>query len=380
MSREIPLFKIYWDEEDIEAVTNVIRKGMSWATGPEIKEFEERIAQYVGRKYAVAFSSGTSALHAILMAYDIKDGDEVIVPSFTFISTANAALFVRAKLVFAEIEDATYGLNPEDVKRRITKKTRAIMPVHYGGCPCLHTKELKEIAENNNLLLIEDAAAALGAKIGNQKVGTFGDAAIFSFCQSKIITAGEGGMVVTDSREIYERLKLLISHGRADSPDYYSSAELTEYIDIGYNFRMPTMNAALGISQLNKIDRIIDMRRKNAQYYTSKLTDINGVKPWIPPDDFYHIYWIYTTEIENGLRDSLKEYLVSKGIFSKLYYEPVHLTRFYREKLGYKEGDLPVTEGICSKLLSLPMSPVLTEEEIDRVTENMSDFLKRARD
>lgn len=378
MNREISLFKIYWDEEDLKAVANVIKKGMHWATGTEIKDFEERIAQYVGTNYAVAFNSGTSALHAILMAYDVKAGDEVIVPSLTFVATANAALFVGAKPVFAEIEGTTYGLDPEDVKKRITKKTRAIMPVHYAGCPSLHIKELKEIAGENNLLLIEDAAAALGAKIGNKKVGTFGDAAIFSFCQSKIVTTGEGGMIVTDSKEIYEKLKLIVSHGRAESADYFSSAELTDYIAIGYNFRMPTMNAALGISQLNKIDKILDMRRKNAQHYTSNLTDINGIKPWIPPDDFYHVYWIYTVEIESGLRDNLKEYLADKGIFSKLYYDLIHLTRFYREKFGYKEGDLPATEEISKKLLSLPMSPTLTKEEIDYVTENIGNFLRGA--
>jgi len=163
MRKNIPLFKIYWDEEDVEAVTKVIRRGSYWATGPEIKEFEERIAEYVGRKYAVAFNSGTSALHAILLAYGIGGGDEVIVPSFTFISTVNAPLFV--------VENKTYGLDPEDVKEKITKKTKAVMPIHYGGCPSLYIKELQEIAEDNNLLLIEDAAESLGAKIGSEMVG-----------------------------------------------------------------------------------------------------------------------------------------------------------------------------------------------------------------
>jgi perosamine synthetase len=380
MNWEIPLFKIYWDEEDIEAVTNIIKKGTYWATGPQIKEFAERIAEYVETKYAVAFNSGTSALHAILMAYDIKEGDEVIVPSLTFISTANATLFVGAKPVFAEIEDTTYGLDLEDVRKRITNKTRAIIPVHYGGCPCLHIKELKQIAEENNLLLIEDAAAALGAKIGNEKVGTFGDAAMFSFCQSKIISTGEGGIIVTDSKEIYEKLKLIVSHGRAENADYFSSAELMDYIAIGYNFRMPTMNAALGISQLKKIDRIIDMRRKNAEHYTSNLIDIDGIKPWIHPDDFYHVYWIYTVEVENGLRDNLKKYLADEGISSKLYYDQIHLTRFYKEKFRFKEGDLPVTGEICKKILSLPMYPTLTKEEINYITEKIDIFLRRERE
>ena len=205
----IPLFRIYWDDEDIEAVTRVIERGSYWATGPEIKKFEEMVAEYVGRKYAVAFNSGTSALHSILLAYGIREGDEVIVPSFTFISTANAPLFVGAKPIFAEIEEETYGLDPEDVKERITKKTKVIMPIHYGGGPCGNIKELKEIAEDNKALLIEDAAESLGAKIGNEMVGSFGNAAMFSFCQNKVITTGEGGIIVTDEKEIYEKMKLI---------------------------------------------------------------------------------------------------------------------------------------------------------------------------
>lgn len=379
MAWKISLFKIYWDEEDVEAVTKVIKRGSYWATGPEITEFEDIVAEYVGTKYAVAFNSGTSALHAILLAYDIKQGAEVIVPSLTFISTANACLFVGAKPVFAEIEDKTCGLNPEDVKEKITGRTKAIIPVHYGGCPCLHIKELKEIAEENNLLLIEDAAAALGAKIKDEKVGTFGDVGMFSFCQSKIITTGEGGMIVTDSKEIYEKLKLIVSHGRAENADYFSSAELGDYIDLGYNFRMPTMNAALGISQLKKIDKLLNMRRKNADHYTSNLIDIEGIKPWIPPEDFYHVYWIYTVEVEYGLRNDLMSYLAGEGIFSKLYYDLIHLTKFYREKFGLREGDLPVTEGISNKLLSLPMYPTLTNDEINYITEKIDNFIKGER-
>ena len=159
---EIPLFKIYWDKEDIEMINSVIKRGAYWTTGPNIEEFEKMISEYVGSKYCAVFNSGTSALHSILLAYGIKDGDEVIVPSFTFISTANAPLFVGAKPVFADIEEKTFGLDPEDVKEKITNKTKAIIPIHYGGSPCL-IRELKEVAEDHNLILIEDAAESLGA-------------------------------------------------------------------------------------------------------------------------------------------------------------------------------------------------------------------------
>lgn len=373
---KIPLFKIYWEDEDVKAVTNVIKRGSYWATGPEIKKFEEMVAEYVGRKYAVAFNSGTSALHAILLAHEIQEGDEVIVPSFTFISTANAPLFVGAKPVFAEIEDETYGLDSEDVKEKITKKTKVIMPIHYGGCPCKNIKELKEIAEDNKILLIEDAAESLGAKIGNEMVGSFGDAAMFSFCQNKVITTGEGGIIVTDSKQIYEKLRLICSHGRLETANYFTSSGQVDYIMLGYNFRMPTMVAALGISQIKKIDKMVEMRRKNAAYYTLLLKNVDGIEPPIPPDNFYHVYQMYTVQVEKSLRDKLREYLLKRGISTKIYFDPVHLTKFYREKFGFKEGDLPITEEISKKVLTLPMYPTLKKEEIKYIVNNISQFME----
>ena len=187
--QNIPLFKIYWDEQDIAEITTAVRSGVSWAIGSNIEKFEKGIAEYIGTKYAVVFNSGTSALHAALLTYELGEGAEVIVPSFTFIATANAALFVGAKPVFAEIEEETYGLDPADVRRKITPKTRAIIPIHYGGCPCL-VNELKQIVEEHGLILIEDAAEAFGAAINGKKVGSFGDAAILS-CTMCALVAGD---------------------------------------------------------------------------------------------------------------------------------------------------------------------------------------------
>ncbi|MFC1953263.1 DegT/DnrJ/EryC1/StrS family aminotransferase, partial [Chloroflexota bacterium] len=199
MNWRIPLFKIYWDKEDTNTVNVAITRGMGWAVGPEVTEFEEKLSQYLDIKYCLTFNSGTSALHAILLAYGIGPGDEIIVPSFTFIATANVALFVGAKPVFADIEEVTLGLDVEDVERKITSKTKAILPIHFAGCPC-QIDGLKRVAKKNNLLLIEDAAEALGADINGTKVGSIGDSAILSFCQNKLISTGEGGAVVTNSR------------------------------------------------------------------------------------------------------------------------------------------------------------------------------------
>jgi perosamine synthetase len=378
MTWKIPLFKTYWDEEDIKSVADVIKRGSYWATGPEIEEFEDKLSEYIGTKYAVTFNSGSSALHALLLAYDLKQGDEIIVPSFTFIATANAPLFVGAKPVFAEIEDRTYGLDPEDVKEKITNKTKAIMPIHYGGCSCL-IRELKEIAEDHNLLLIEDAAESLGAKIKDKKVGTFGDSAMLSFCQNKVISTGEGGAIVTNSKEICEKLKLIRSHGRLETQDYFSSTGYMDYITLGYNFRMPTMVAALGLSQLNKIDKVIKMRRDKAGYMTEKLSKNKEITLPIPPPDYFHVYQMYAMRINNNLRDGLMKYLSEKGIMTKVYFPPIHLTHFYRNEFGYKGGELPITEEISDQVLSLPLYPTLTEKKIDYIIEKINNFLEGER-
>ncbi|HEC91552.1 MAG TPA: DegT/DnrJ/EryC1/StrS family aminotransferase, partial [Candidatus Atribacteria bacterium] len=214
---------------------------------------------------------------------------------------------------------------------------------------------------------IEDAAESLGAKIRSKMVGTFGDANMFSFCQNKVITTGEGGIIVTDSKEIYKKLRLLVSHGRAENQDYFSSDSKIDYLTLGYNFRMPTMIAALGLSQLKKIEEIIEMRRKNAKYYTSYLSKIEGIKPPIIPYDFFHVYQMYTIQVENESRDKLRKYLADKGIFSKVYFDPIHLTKFYRKKFGFKEGNLPITERISKKVLTLPMYPMFKKEEMDYI-------------
>ncbi len=373
---KIPLFKIFWDEEDVQAVKNAIEKGMYWAIGPHVEEFEKGISGYIGAKYSVVFNSGTSALHAALLAYGIGKGDEVIVPSFTFIATANSPLFVGAKPVFADIEEKTYGLDPEDVKEKITGKTKAIIPVHYGGSPCL-IRELREIAEDNDLLLIEDAAEAFGAMVGGKKVGAFGDAAVLSFCQNKVITMGEGGAVVTDSKEISEKLKLIRSHGRPENSDYFTSPEYADYIDLGYNFRMSNITAALGVAQLKKVDKIIKMRRKNAEYLTKKLDEVEGVIPPSPSEGYFHVYQIYTIRVKDGRRDTLSEYLAKKGIMTKVFFYPVHLTYFYRKKLGYKT-ELHVTEEISKQVLSLPIYPALTRKDMDYITKAVETFFEES--
>lgn len=371
----IPLFRIYWDSEDVAMVTDAIKRGMNWAVGENVDEFEREIAEYVRTKYALAVNSGTSALHILLLAYGIGKDDEVIVPSFTFIATANAPLFVGAKPIFADIEEITFGLDPDDVRQKITSKTKAIMPIHFAGYPCL-IEGLQAVAQEYNILLIEDAAESLGANISGKKVGTFGDSAILSFCQNKLITTGEGGAIITDSKEIYEKLELLRSHGRAETADYFSSIEQMDYVTLGYNFRMSNIAAALGIAQIKKIARIIDMRRQNAEYMTQQLSEIQGISIPSTPKEFYNVYQMYPIRIKDGkvIRDNLKEYLAQKGIMTRVYFDPVHLSEFYRKTFGFKAGELPITEKVSEQILSLPMYPTLTREEMDCITKQVADF------
>jgi len=371
---KIPLFKIYWDEEDIRMVTDAIRRGMFWASGPNVEKLEARLADYIGTKYAVTFNSGTSALHAALLAYGIGKGDEVIVPSFTFISTANASLFVGARPVFADIEEQTFGLDPEDVVNKITPKTKAILPIHYGGCPCL-INELKQVAERHNLLLIEDAAESLGAAIDGKKAGGYSDCGILSFCANKVITTGEGGAVVTNSADIFEKLKLIRSHGRAETANYFSSTEHMEYVTLGYNFRMSDITAALGIAQLNKIDKIIEIRQKNAAKMSQKLSGILGIEIPHQPENCRHVYQMYAIRVKQGQerRDALLARLAKKGIMAKVYFHPVHLTHFYQNTLKYN-CSLPVTDKVSGQILTLPMYPSLTEDEICYITDEVAAF------
>jgi dTDP-4-amino-4,6-dideoxygalactose transaminase len=374
MKWKIPLFNIYWDEEDISSVNKVIKRGNYWATGPEIEQLEKIIAKYIGRNYCLSFNSGTSALHASLLSHKIKSG-EVIVPSFTFISTANCVVIAGGKPIFSEIEEDTFGLDSEDVKKKITNKTKAIIPVHYAGSPCKEINNLREIAEDHNLILIEDAAESIGSKIGNKLVGTSGHSSMFSFCQNKIITSGEGGIIVTDSEEVYEKLKLIRSHGRVENKNgFFSSPDSFDYIQAGYNYRISSLTAALALSQFKKIDRIIDLRREKAKYYNQGLSKLKNIKTPNEVKDYFHVYQLYTIQLKNNeTREKLKQNLTKAGIMSKVYFEPVHLKTFYKEKYNYKIGDLPITENISQKVLTLPLYPTLTNKEMDYIIDNVKD-------
>jgi len=372
---DIPLFEIYWDENDIQAVKEVICSGMHWSSGEGIKKFEDQISQYLDTKYCVTFNSGGTALHSLMKAYDFGPRDEVIVPSFTFIATAYAPMYVGAKPVFADIEKETFGLDPEDVKERITSKTKAIMPIHYGGMPC-QIDELKSIADDNDLLLIEDAAEALGAELNGKKTGTFGDSAMFSFCHNKIITTGEGGCVVTEDEDLYEKLKMFRSYGRTVNGDYFTNPENIDYKEIGHNYRMSTFQASLGLSQIGKIEKAIKLRNERADRYNRGLKDLDRIKTPLPPDDRYNsVYQMYTIRILEGrkTRDDLMKFLKDEGITTRIYFDPVHEYSVFKDFLD-EDIELPMTKKLSEQVITLPLYPDISEENIDHIIDKIKKF------
>lgn len=373
---KIPLYKIYTDEEDLNLITKILRRGRDWALGPEIEEFENGLKSYVGADYCLTLNSGTSSLHATLLAYGIGNVDEVIIPSFSFIATANSVLFVGAIPKFCDIEESTFGLDPELISTKINSKTKAVMPMDFGGLSC-RISEIRQITNDNDLILIEDAAESLGSSINGKKVGTFSDASIFSFCGNKVLTTGEGGAVVTNSKEVYEKIKLIRSHGRVDRIKFFDEPLDSQYVDLGYNWRMSSLTAALGISQLKKLDKIIEMRKENAKFLSNRLSKFSEIRVPKPPEGYEHIYQMYTIRLPDcKIRDNLHDFLLKKEIFSKIYFNPIHQTSFYKDRFVDETDSLYMTERISEEVLTLPLYPNMIKEEKEYLVESISEFFE----
>ena len=375
MKWKIPLYKVYVDDEDIREVSKVIKRGMDWAIGPEIEQFEKLLANYIGSDHCLTFNSGTSAGHAAMLALNVKTRDEIIVPSFTFIATANWALMANAQPKFVDIEENTFGLDPLQVKAAISPKTRVIIPVHYAGMPC-RIDEIVKIANRRKIPVVEDTAESLGASIGKKKAGTFGDLSILSFAGNKVMTTGEGGAITTNSKTLFEKLKLLRSHGRLINFNYFSSNETPKYVSLGYNWRMSSMTAALGISQLHKFEKLVNLRRKHANYLSSKLSRYKSIKVPKEPKGYRHVYQLYTIRLTNSkIRDGLVKFLTKKGIMTKIFFEPIHKTDFYRKQNYTKFLRLPITENIYDQIITLPMFPSLKKEELDYIYDSVAEYM-----
>ena len=373
---KIPLYRVSNDSSEIKAVSKVIKRGMDWAIGPEIEEFEKSLASYIGTKYCVSFNSGTSAGHAALLTYNLKEKHQVLIPSFSFIATGNWPLMVNSEAKFVDIEEENFGMDPYQLKKSISNKTKVIMPIHYAGLPC-KIKEIKKIAKENKISLIEDAAESIGAKVNRQNVGTFGELGIFSFAGNKILTSGEGGAIVTNSKEKFEKLKLIRSHGRKTTGNYFSSIQTPQYVQLGYNWRMSSITAALCLAQLKKIEKLIDSRRKNAKYYQKKLQKNKEIIIHEEPNGYKHVYQLYSICLPSRtIRNELSAFLAKNGIMSKVFFEPIHLSKhFFNSKI--KQNEMKNTEKISDCILSLPMYPDLRKNEIDEISDVISEFFEK---
>ena len=365
----IPIAKPVIGKEEIRAVEEVLRSGML-VQGKKVEEFERAFSDYINVTHAIAVANGTIALDAALKTLRIKQGEEVIVPSFTFISTANSILFQSAKPVFADVDERTFNISPNDVLEKITDRTKAIIGVHLFGHP-FDVKAIQEICEDHNLILIEDCAQAHGAEYEGIKVGSFGIAGCFSFYATKNMTTGEGGMITTNNNEIANVCRQLRNHG--ESQKYFHTR-------LGYNYRMTDIQAAIGLAQLNKLDDFNEKRIKHAEYL-SKHIKASGLKLPHRKNGITHVYHQYaiTIEEEEGVtisRTEFMKYLKNKGIGSAIHYPlPIHKQPLY-QRLGYTDETVqcPVATALSQKILSLPVHPALTEKDLVFIAETINNL------
>lgn len=363
----IPLFKIRSNRQDRRAVGRVLKRKLSWAAGPEIRRFEDELSKQLSCSHVSAFSSGTTALFSLISAFDFRDY-EVIIPSFTYIATLDSVIAAGGIPVLADIEPDTCGLDASSVERCISDRTRMIILVHYAGMPARDTEKLRKLSTARNIVLIEDAAGTFGAVLGERKVGTFGDAAIFSFSQGKIITTGEGGIVATNSTRIHEAVRSLRSHGRSLHGD-------AGYGRLGYNYKMTSFSAALGLSQLQKLESNINLRRRIAGEYCAQLGHIKSLSCITEPDNTRAIFQMFPVFLENTLtRDRLRSFLLGEGIGCNVYFEPVHRTARYFKPARTQEG-LDVTLERSAKVLTLPIYPELKLRQVRFICGTIKQFL-----
>lgn len=363
-------------EEDIEEVINTLRSPFL-TQGPKIAEFEQAIANYVGAKYAVAFCNGTAALHGACYAAGIGEGDEVITTPITFAASANCVRYMGGTVVFADIDANTYNIDPLDIERKITSKTKAIIPVDFTGQPA-DMDIINDIAKKHNLIVIEDGAHSLGAVYKGKKIGTLADMTMFSFHPVKPITTAEGGIIVTDNDEFYNKLKLFRSHGiektsySIEQGDWYY-----EMSDIGFNYRMTDLQAALGLSQLKKIDGFLKRRREIAEMYNIAFNNTSNISIPIQlegTNSGWHLYMIL-----------LDQKISRKEVFNKMrelnigvhvHYIPVYWHPYY-QKLGYEMGICPIAEKWYKKALTLPMHPSLNNDEIEYIINSLLSLINK---
>jgi len=357
----IPIANPIIEDEEIQEVVEVLKSGFI-AQGPKVAEFEEKFAQYVGTKYAVATSSGTTALHLALLAAGVGEGDEVITTPFSFAATGNSVLYTGARPVFVDIDSQTYNLDPAQIEAAITPQTKAILPVHLYGQPA-DMDPIMEIAAKHDLRVIEDAAQAHGAIYKGKMAGSLGDMACFSFYPTKNMTTSEGGIITTDNKELADKCRILRAHGEK---------ERYQHVVLGYNFRMTDIAAAIGLAQLKKLDKFNQKRIENAAYLSEHIKEIEGVKSPYVMEDVQHVFHQYTIRIENGSRDEWIQFLNENGVGTGIHYpKPIYKQELYQE-LGFNDN-CPEAEKAANEVISIPVHPRLKVEDLETIVQTLED-------
>ncbi|MCX8181496.1 MAG: DegT/DnrJ/EryC1/StrS family aminotransferase [Candidatus Methanomethyliaceae archaeon] len=365
----IPINKPILGNEEKEAVLKVLESGALTNASAEggffVKTFEKDLASFMGAKDAVVVNSGTAALQVSLLAMNIKPGDEVIVPSFTFAATAGAVLLVGAKPVFVDIDLNTYNMDPEAFRRAITSRTKAVIPVDLYGLPA-KIDEIREYAERYGIAIIEDACQAQGASYNGRMAGTLGDVGCLSFYPGKVMTTGEGGAIITNDQELADKLRMIRTHGQTKG---YDSKLL------GGNFRMPEIEAAIGIVQLRKLSKFLEARAKNARILIEKLNEADLILPQVP-ENTIHNWYLFTVRFANEkIREIIRNRLLKEGIGATVYYPtPVHKLPYYIS-LGYGKIELPNTEMASKTVLSLPVNPLIEEKDLEKTSKIIFEVL-----
>lgn len=368
--KNIPYGRQSIDEDDIKAVVDVLQS--DWlTTGPIVDKFEKVFCSFTGAKEAVAVSNGTAALHAIMYAIDIHPEDEVILPPMTFAATSNAVVYQGGTPVFADVSPHTLLIDPEQVKKKITAKTKAVVAVDYAGQPCDYD-ELRTVCDKHNLYLISDACHSPGSEYKKRKTGIIADLTAFSFHPVKHITTGEGGMITTCNKTFSDRMKIFRNHGintdhrqRTEKGTWYYEMQ-----NLGYNYRITDFQCALGISQLTKLERWIDKRNGIANKYSKAFSDINDITPLKVASDIKHAYHLYVVKLKNKrMRNLLYDKMRENNIGVNVHYIPVHLQPYYKKKFNTSLGMFPNAEDAYDRILSLPVYPGMKNEDIERVIQ-----------
>lgn len=372
----IPYGRQSISEEDIQAVVETLRSDFL-TTGPKVEEFEKCVADYVGAKYAVAISNGTAALHAACFAAGIGEGDEVITTPITFAASSNSVLYCGGKPVFADIDPVTYNIDPEDIKRKITDRTKAIIAVHFTGQPC-DMESINKIAKEHNLTVIEDAAHALGAEYKGNKIGSMSDMTTFSFHPVKHITTAEGGMIMTNNKVLYDKLILFRTHGITREPQLLSREEgpwYYEQMELGYNYRITDVQCALGISQMRKLDDFVAKRREIAKRYDEAFSKNPNIVIPNQKEGCNNSYHLYVIQVKNVDRRKVFDRLRDSGIGVNVHYIPIYTFPYYREN-GYSDVSCKNAEELYKYIISIPMYPDLSLEQQEYVIRKIIEFCK----